>query len=115
MDFSFNFAFVKGIRLIFTLYVFFLAVYPCSDSNTCVDEQKAGMVLIANDDHAHTSNEQDSCTPFCICSCCAAHIQLNQVADITFSILIHNTQLATLYQEKPMLNNGNSIWQPPRI
>ncbi|MFZ6011664.1 MAG: DUF6660 family protein [Bacteroidota bacterium] len=106
---------MKVIRFIFALYVLFLAVYPCSDSNTCVDEQKAGVALIASDDHAHTSNEQDSCTPFCICSCCAAHIQLHKAADISFALLIHNTQLTTLYQEKPLLNTSNSIWQPPRI
>lgn len=115
MDFSLNFASVKAIRFIFALYVLFLAVYPCSDDQTCVDEQKAGIVLIANEDHNHATNEQDSCTPFCICSCCAAHIQLNQVANITITNLVHNTQLTTLYQEKPVLNKGSSIWQPPRI
>lgn len=110
-----NFALVKLIRFIFALYMLFLAVYPCSDDQTCVDEQKVGIVLVANEGHNHATNEQDSCTPFCICSCCAAHIQLNQIADITSTHLIHNTQLNTLYREKPVLNNGSSIWQPPRI
>jgi hypothetical protein len=106
---------VKVIRFLLAIHIGFLSVYPCSDSETCADEQKSGITYVDNNSHEHSSDEQDLCSPFCICACCAAHIQLNHVADITFTNMIHNTKVSTLYREKPMLNNSHSIWQPPKI
>jgi hypothetical protein len=92
-----------------------MAVYPCSDKETCVDERKVGIAYVDNSGHDHTSNEQDFCTPFCICACCAAHIQLNGLSDISFAMLVHNTKLATLYFQRSLLNSAKSIWQPPKL
>jgi hypothetical protein len=106
---------VKVIQLLFALHVLFLAVYPCSDKETCIDEMKTGITFIDNGSHDHNTSEQDFCTPFCICSCCAAHIQVNQVSDISIATLVHNTKLATFYFQRPLLNNAKSIWQPPKL
>ena len=111
----FTFEAVKILRFIFALYILFMTVYPCSDKETCADERKAGITFVTVTDHDHTSSEVDQCTPFCICACCAANVQLNQIADIAFTNLVHNTLLATLYREQPVLTPGNSIWQPPPI
>jgi hypothetical protein len=91
-----------------------MAVYPCSDGATCLDEVKAGIVNADQSDHNHGSAEEDLCTPFCICSCCAAHIQLKTSPSYGAVAPLHNTPLATAYLEKPLLTNGQSIWQPPR-
>lgn len=115
MDFFLNFACVKAIRFIFALYVLFLAVYPCSDSQTSVDERKTGFAFVDAADYQHATDEQDSCTPFCICSCCAAHIRLALTPEIDFSNLLDNTNLNSFYFERPFLNNSQSVWQPPRI
>lgn len=106
---------MRVIRFLFTMYVLALAVYPCSDKETCADERKTGITFITVTDHDHTSSEVDHCTPFCICSCCAAHIQLNCLSDISIANLVHNTKLPTLYFEKPLLNNAKAIWQPPKV
>ena len=103
------------IRLLLALYILFLAVYPCSDKETCVDERKAGIVFVDNSSHAHSGSEQDVCTPFCICACCAAHIQMSPGSSITLAIPVHNTELPTLYFEKPLLNSAKAIWQPPKL
>ncbi len=106
---------MRVMYFLFAMYVLALSVYPCSDKETCADEGKAGITIVSVTDHNHTSSEVDQCTPFCICACCAANIQLNHQLQITFSDLIHNTQVATLYFERPLLNNAKSIWQPPKI
>lgn len=106
---------MRVIRFLFAMYVLALAVYPCSDKETCADERKAGIVLVDNSNHAHSGSEQDVCTPFCICSCCAAHIQLSHLADISIINLVHNTKVITLYFEKPVLDNAKAIWQPPKL
>jgi hypothetical protein len=97
------------------MYVLALSVYPCSDKETCADELKTSSIAINVDDHNHSDSEMDYCTPFCICSCCAAQIQLNQLSDVSLSNPIHNTQVLTLYFEKPLLNNAKAIWQPPKL
>jgi hypothetical protein len=106
---------VKVIRFLFAMYILALSVYPCSDKDTCVDERKEGSVVINVDDHNHTSSEMDRCTPFCFCSCCAAHIQLNYFSDVSLVNLVHNTKLATPYFENPLLHNSKAIWQPPKL
>ncbi len=106
---------MRVIRFLFAIYVFALSVYPCSDKETCVDERKKGSIVVKVDDHDHSNSEMDHCAPFCICACCAAHIQLNYLSDITFTNFVHNTKVATLYVEKPLFNNSKSIWQPPKL
>ncbi|HNP94351.1 MAG TPA: hypothetical protein PKJ63_01940 [Cyclobacteriaceae bacterium] len=106
---------MKVIRFIFVLYVLFLAVFPCSDSRTSMDEQKGAITFIASEGHNHATGEQDACTPFCICSCCAAQVQLHSGTEISFTNLDHNTPVTSRYLEKPLLDKTASIWQPPRI
>lgn len=97
------------------IYILALSVYPCSDQETCADERIQGVTAVNVQGHDHAGNESDHCTPFCICSCCATHIQLQYAFDITLVNLVHNTPVATRYIEKPSLNNSKAIWQPPKI
>jgi hypothetical protein len=106
---------VKVIRFIFTLYITFVTVYPCSDGNTCLDEQKAGITVVNESTHEHGSSERDLCTPFCICSCCAAQVQISSLAYQEFLTFEHNTKQLALYFERPISNTSHSIWQPPKI
>lgn len=106
---------VKVIRFILAIYVIALSVYPCSDPYTCKDELQQGEQVANVSDHEHSDDEQDVCTPFCICSCCAAHIRLSIVSDVDFAGAIHNTKEAIPYIEKQVLSDHNHIWQPPRI
>jgi hypothetical protein len=106
---------VKIGYLIFTVFVFILAVYPCRDAKTCLDEQRSGISEVSAANHSHSDQEKDLCSPFCICSCCAAHIRLTSSPEIDFTSLFHNSELHSFYWEKPFLNNGQSIWQPPKL
>ncbi|HNV30916.1 MAG TPA: hypothetical protein PKJ83_17345 [Cyclobacteriaceae bacterium] len=106
---------MKVIQLLFALHVLFLAVYPCSDRETCIDEKKTGITFVDNGSHDHNTSEQDFCTPFCICACCAAHAQLNTLTSQEFSAFAHNTKQLSLYFENPVSNENHSIWQPPKL
>lgn len=105
---------MKVAHFIFAVYILLLSVYPCSDNDTCADEQKIGITQIDTGSHHHTNSEQDLCTPFCICACCAAHIKLTFLANTDLAGVIHNTKVITPYIEKQALSNNNHIWQPPR-
>ena len=105
---------MKAIRFILAIYITALTLYPCSDRDACQDELQEGEQVAYIADQA-PSDEMDICTPFCICSCCAAHIRLAPVSDIDFAGVIHNTKETIPYIEKQTLSDHNHIWQPPRI
>jgi hypothetical protein len=106
---------VKAIRLLFALYILALSVYPCSDKATCSHEKKEGIAIVDPNHHDHKQAEQDICSPLCICSCCAASVQLT-VNYINMPVGIeHATKFVIPYQEKALVNHASSIWQPPRI
>lgn len=108
------FCFVRFRHLLFTLYIFALAFYPCGDGKTCLDEKKIGRPVVSQSDHNHTSYEKDICSPFCICSCCAATIQLTVSNVVLPSFVAHNTRFLIPYKERPLLSNSSVIWQPPK-
>ncbi len=114
-DFFVYICIVKPIRFILAIYITALTVFPCSDPYTCKDELQKGKQVMSISDHEHSEDEQDVCTPFCICSCCAAHIRLSSASDIDFAGVIHNTKQTIPYLEKLVLSDHNHIWQPPRI
>jgi hypothetical protein len=101
-------------HILFAFYLLFLAIYPCSDASS-VSEQKSEIVTLAVYDHGNSTQDQDLCTPFCICVCCAAHIKLCPLADMDFAGVIHNTQETIPYIEKQLLSDYSHIWQPPKI
>jgi hypothetical protein len=106
---------VKVIKLILAIYITALTVYPCGDQYTCKDEHQNGEQVTNVSDHEHSDDEKDICTPFCICSCCAAHIRLSSISNITLTGVTHNTKKIIPYVEKQVLSDHNHIWQPPRI
>lgn len=106
---------MRAFSFIMSLYLVALAGFPCSDSKSCVDERKNGVIVEFTGDHDHSSSEKDFCSPFCICSCCSVNVQMNQDQGIDLTPPDYNGKLITLYNEKPLLLNGKSIWQPPKI
>ncbi|MBI2794065.1 MAG: hypothetical protein HYX66_05370 [Ignavibacteria bacterium] len=103
------------VRIIFALYVLFLALNPCSDSSTYIDVGSTNIATNVNAEQYSTNATDDLCTPFCICACCSTHIQLNQVADISFAVAIHVRLAAPTCLDKPLIGNGNSVWKPPKF
>jgi hypothetical protein len=106
---------VKAQYLILAIYIFVSALYPCRDSDFAAEEVKDAIAVLMDHDHSHSGMELDICSPFCICSCCSAHIKLVQTAEIDADEPYHNTILISRYIERPVLGISSSIWQPPRI
>jgi len=114
MPFFRNFRSVKPQYLILAAYIFMLALYPCRDSDLNVDPIVGAVAVVSDHDHSHSGEEMDICTPFCICACCAAHINLVEIGGVETQEPQHNTLLIFQYLERPVLDATSSIWQPPR-
>ncbi len=107
------FYFVRAIRFILALYILLISVYPCGDGDPCLDEQQAEIGVFDTASHDNEDGDQNLCTPFCNCTCCAAQVQLTDIAFISFDYT-HNTELKPPYLLTSVVSGGTSIWQPPR-
>ena len=83
---------------------------PCGDKENCNEVNPTAIGQTSN----HEQHSDEMCTPFCSCTCCAAHFlikdiqpTLNQVAEIN-----------TVYMDHPESKTSAAIipiWQPPKL
>jgi len=97
-----------------SVYLLLLVFHPCSDQDTCIDEQRTGLTTLTAD-HDHSESETDQCSPFCICSCCSATIRLTLNSIVVTPLEAANTVFRTPYKQRALPNTPHAIWQPPRI
>jgi len=81
---------MRIIGFLMAFGVLSLAVIPCSDGHAR-DHDRVSMSFLDNDHVEHPEDAGDACTPFCICSCCSAHIQLSYLFDISLPSFTHST------------------------
>ncbi|MEZ4773104.1 MAG: DUF6660 family protein [Bacteroidia bacterium] len=105
---------MKIFTLIFSFYLFALAVMPCSDKDDC-KYQGADQSTFASTDHSDHDTDTENCSPFCMCACCG-----QSITNIFYPTTLRNlTPIATKYF--PVYNASFvsevylSIWQPPKI
>lgn len=110
-----NLAIFAGMRFFFLLlglYLLGLSFMPCRDRHG-IEGKKGTSITMLSSNESH-EDADDSCTPFCTCSCCAISInytplfRLVAVKPFTFS------RQFPLYQEKATHSNIYNIWQPPK-
>ncbi|WP_082498406.1 DUF6660 family protein [Chryseobacterium sp. Leaf180] len=108
---------MKVLRLILTFYFIALLVMPCSDINPQSLSNHSAKTSMQIED-THSSERDDTCSPFCFCSCC-------QITVIAFKIkpLLEIPSKISFYFSKKILFHKNNIayqvydhiWQPPKI
>jgi hypothetical protein len=111
---------MKLFSLILSVYIFCLAVMPCSDIHLVLEESK--QAIAHHDDHTTHDHDQDTekhCSPFCTCTCCHTPINFefgikNFVPDILY-VEISTDEITFLYYDSPSTAYRNTIWQPPKV
>ncbi|WP_091208092.1 DUF6660 family protein [Mucilaginibacter gossypiicola] len=103
---------MKYLAIIFSVYMTILAILPCQDR-----EDMIASVMHVTVQKSHSANDergQETCPPFCTCSCCSTARTLT--ARVAISIFIQsiireypNYSIAAI-QDQPI-----NIWQPPQI
>lgn len=106
---------------IFAIYLLTLSIIPCGDNG-------GGIIEVLNQwfnaeheyfsDHQHHNNTcgDDSCAPFCICSCCSINTSIptgigficKEWASISITIL---PRYFNCYLSEYL----TSVWQPPKF
>lgn len=105
---------MKFFVYIFSLYILALSVVPCSDTYYGHNGDRA--VAAYSQSHGKV-DKNDTCTPFCTCSCCCTSVnpeiepiqicfeKIPPVSVVKFSL--RNINVFSNY-------HGN-IWQPPKM
>lgn len=103
---------MKYIALIFSLYFALLALLPCQDR-----EDMMASITHSTFQKSHAPNDergQETCPPFCTCSCCSTARHLTEVVRTEIFTKTIFTEYPHLeipaLQEQPI-----NIWQPPQI
>ncbi len=98
----------KAFYILFCFYFISLAVVPCGDKDDCNE-------IIHNETSQNTGDHQDeSCTPFCVCSCCATHFVVIPFQEIGTQIAEINS-IYTVQPESKISSAIIAIWQPPKL
>jgi len=112
---------MKVLVKIFAIYMIALSLVPCGDGG-------GGVVEIANHflgvEHQHISDHEqhsngcgdDTCTPFCICSCCSSAVDTPTKLPFRIKTPTPSPNITpSCIRNEVSFAFNNSIWQPPKF
>jgi hypothetical protein len=100
----------KICYILLAFYLVALTTVPCGDSDNCNEIKHQQTSQTPN----NPSHSDEICTPFCVCSCCAAHFLMDEFNPVLNQLAEVNT-LLTLHKESKLSTAIIPIWQPPKL
>ena len=102
--------YMRFIAAILSFLILSLSVMPCSDAETCDEQDKTEQ----STHHDHSEDEDDDCSPFCVCGCCGSTYVAHDVTHEFSHILTHFHTNAFSYSFLYSFDYLDTIWQPPK-
>lgn len=104
---------MKIFTIIMSFYLLWLSCIPCADRQESIGngEQR----ISANADTKQQQNNNDICTPFCNCSCCAASAFHQTLPHYSILKMVFQSMKYPVYTPSFRTNISFSIWQPPKF
>ena len=111
---------MKTVSLLLALFVFGLAIMPCTDTmiadhdHSHSDTETISDIEAHSHDHNH-GDEEDSCPPFCACQCCGIHVlgPNNSTAEYLEPKVSDNYVISYTFNYSYQFLGG--IWHPPAV
>ncbi len=103
---------MKLFNLIMALTVFFASVMPCADSAAAVHVSNRVEISAGHNDS--NPSDEDLCSPFCICTCCAG-FAFAPTSHLIECIKPLNSLNTLLYINANIASISLPIWQPPQL
>ncbi len=94
-------------------FLLYLSCLPCGDSMEC--NIKEEVKISVTDNHQEHNHDAESCTPFCVCSCCAASAYYSPFSKSQVTKIVFQPSMYPLYDVAFNAEVYYSIWQPPKI
>ena len=105
---------MKRTVFLFCLYLMALVLVPCSDSDSC-GGLEPDHYFIGETEHSHHHSGPETCTPFCLCSCCGQSYN-NEITGLSASSDFTYADTHPAPDKVSFLKDVYiPIWQPPKI
>lgn len=104
---------MKFFAFIMAFLVVALSILPCADTGVGANDSKAKTEL-AKSNTQKGDMQQDDCSPFCHCTCCAGFTINHFIASIAV-IPPYESTTKTAFLPVNLLDAALSIWQPPQL
>lgn len=110
-----TFALLKWFAAILSIYLLVLSFVPCMDMDECVSP-----VTVTANTQSHTptddENKRDTCTPFCVCSCCHNIISLpSPIVVVHREVVIYPVKAQPRDITGSVVDRAYDIFQPPQL
>ena len=103
---------MKALSILLSLYVLYMVSLPCVDE--ACDFNKTFTEASTTQHNHHDANQNDACSPFCVCSCCSVTVDLTSFVFESNPVREIQSQLIPYYKES-FSNYFPPIWQPPQL
>ena len=106
---------MKWFTLILSTLILSLSAIPCADGQDG-HSHELSIIDLVDHDHDTSGNEEDECSPFCVCDCCSTTVVLQ------LKFLLVGSQLTEMF--KPAQNFYSELYSilyqfkilhPPRL
>ena len=107
----------KLTSLTLTLYLLTLLTQPCQDVLArAIDEESKQSVSMRAEVLSDPCSEGETCSPFCICSCCSLSVTSSTLTATIVTEASTKAQPARVsdYTNLSTAAFQNAIWQPPK-
>jgi hypothetical protein len=91
-----------------------LPVLPCADDGSAPDADKAKTEIVKQQGHQEEQEHNDTCSPFCHCTCCAG-FSINHFFTAVSPLVHIDSKSYISYLPENIIKISYSIWQPPKI
>lgn len=85
-----------------------MTIAPCSDAKTCGLEETFSI-----NEHDHSEDKEDDCTPFCTCQCCGMSLKFEEVIHLESIKIVSNYRYSFSFSFLYSHDHSSSLWHPP--
>ncbi len=102
---------MKFFAFIMALLVLVLGMLPCADAN---EMHSSAKTEISKQSQHKDTQQQDDCSPFCQCTCCAGFF-INHPIAFAATLPLFQTERVGSSLSADVLEVALPIWQPPQL
>ena len=103
---------MKFFAFIMAFLVLALSVMPCADTDA--ENDSKAKTTIAKSSQQKENPQQDDCSPFCSCTCCACFSVNHFIVSVNYLSSFSEKAIAA-YLPADLIEIAFPIWQPPQL
>ena len=105
---------MRRLTFIWATFILLLSCLPCADISALPDVKVKTTLAQSVDQHEDHTNE-DACSPFCSCACCATHSVVHPPLYVPLAAMTHADRHTVFHASNEATEVLQAIWQPPKF